>query len=321
MKRIGLALVLLAMVALIPLPAKAADYPAKPITLMTAFNAGGGSDISHRLIEKFAKKYISQPFVVAYKPGAGGEICWTWLTTANPDGYTICGVDLPHIVLQPLLREKGQPGYQTADIKPLCGLVEDPNVIMVLENSQFKTLKDLFDYAKANPGKVTVATVGKYAGDFIFLAMIEKLTGLKFSQVPYPGGGKARPALVSGEVMAYFGSASMFCQMEKGKARALAVSTKERYPLLPDVPTFNELGYKHESGKVRGLAVPPKFNRKAQEYLEKHLAEMCADPEYQKAVRESGLMPKFLSSKDFGKVIKDETALNTAVLKDAGIIQ
>ena len=92
---------------LLAVPAQAAEYPAKPITLMTAFNAGGGSDVSHRLLEKFAKGVFDQPIVVTYKAGAGGEIGWTWLVGAKADGYTIGGVDLPHIVLQPMLRPKG----------------------------------------------------------------------------------------------------------------------------------------------------------------------------------------------------------------------
>ena len=93
---------------LLAVPAQAAEYPAKPITLMTAFNAGGGSDVSHRLLEKFAKGVFDQPIVVTYKAGAGGEIGWTWLVGAKADGYNIGGVDLPHIVLQPMLRPEGQ---------------------------------------------------------------------------------------------------------------------------------------------------------------------------------------------------------------------
>ena len=116
-----------------------AEYPAKPIMLMTAFNAGGGSDLSHRLIEKFAKGVIPQPIVVTYKAGAGGEIGWTWLVGAKADGYTIGGVDLPHIVLQPMLRPEGQPGYKTEQLSPLCGLVYDADVVMVTEAGPYKT--------------------------------------------------------------------------------------------------------------------------------------------------------------------------------------
>ena len=283
-----------------------AEYPAKPIMLMTAFNAGGGSDLSHRLIEKFAKGVIPQPIVVTYKAGAGGEIGWTWLVGAKADGYTIGGVDLPHIVLQPMLRPEGQPGYKTEQLSPLCGLVYDADVVMVPEDGPYKTFKDLIEYAKANPGKVKVATVGK-------------LTGAKFTQVPYSGSGKAIPALLSGEVDAYFGSGSSFLRMEK--TRGLAIGSKERYELCPDVPTFIEQGYAIESGKYRGLATPQNIPAEARQYLETKFAELCANPEYQKAVKSSGLMPQFQSGKVFGEIIRTEGEQAKKILEAYGLLK
>ena len=300
-------------------PAQAAEYPAKPITLMTAFNAGGGSDVSHRLLEKFAKGVFDQPIVVTYKAGAGGEIGWTWLVGAKADGYTIGGVDLPHIVLQPMLRPEGQPGYKTEQLSPLCGLVYDADVVMVPEDGPYKTFKDLIEYAKANPGKVKVATVGKLTGDHLFLMQIEKLTGAKFTQVPYSGSGKAIPALLSGEVDAYFGSGSSFLRMEK--TRGLAIGSKERYELCPDVPTFIEQGYAIESGKYRGLATPQNIPAEARQYLETKFAELCANPEYQKAVKSSGLMPQFQSGKVFGEIIRTEGEQAKKILEAYGLLK
>ena len=296
-----------------------AEYPAKPIMLMTAFNAGGGSDLSHRLIEKFAKGVIPQPIVVTYKAGAGGEIGWTWLVGAKADGYNIGGVDLPHIVLQPMLRPEGQPGYKTEQLSPLCGLVYDADVVMVPEDGPYKTFKDLIEYAKANPGKVKVATVGKLTGDHLFLMQIEKLTGAKFTQVPYSGSGKAIPALLSGEVDAYFGSGSSFLRMEK--TRGLAIGSKERYELCPDVPTFIEQGYAIESGKYRGLATPQNIPAEARQYLETKFAELCANPEYQKAVKSSGLMPQFQSGKVFGEIIRTEGEQAKKILEAYGLLK
>ena len=304
---------------LLAVPAQAAEYPAKPITLMTAFNAGGGSDVSHRLLEKFAKGVFDQPIVVTYKAGAGGEIGWTWLVGAKADGYTIGGVDLPHIVLQPMLRPEGQPGYKTEQLSPLCGLVYDADVVMVPEDGPYKTFKDLIEYAKANPGKVKVATVGKLTGDHLFLMQIEKLTGAKFTQVPYSGSGKAIPALLSGEVDAYFGSGSSFLRMEK--TRGLAIGSKERYELCPDVPTFIEQGYAIESGKYRGLATPQNIPAEARQYLETKFAELCANPEYQKAVKSSGLMPPFQTGKAFGEIIRTEGEQAKKILEAYGLLK
>lgn len=297
----------------------AADYPTKPITLMTAFNPGGGSDVSHRLLEKYAKGIFSQPLVVTYKPGAGGEIGWTWLAQAKPDGYTIGGIDLPHIILQPMLRPAGQPGYQTDQLNPICALVYDANVVMVPESSPYKTFQELIDYAKQNPGVIKVATVGKLTGDHLFLLQIEKLTGAKFAQVPYSGSGKAIPALQSGEVDAYFGSGSSFLRMEN--TRGLAVGSKDRYPLCKDVPTLTELGFPIESGKWRGLASPVGIPDYAQKYLEEHFAKLCDIPEYQQAVRDSGLMPEYRDSREFAKIIADEKITAGAILKEFGLLK
>ncbi len=319
MKKLLLSLSLMLSLVLMTSAAVAASYPGRPITLMTAFNAGGGSDVSHRLLEKYAKGVISQPLVVTYRPGAGGEIGWTWLAGLKTDGYTIGGVDLPHIVLQPMMRAKGQPGYQTAQLSPLCSLVYDPDVVMVREDSPFKTFAELVDYARANPGKLKVATVGRFTGDHLFLLQIEKLTGTKFTQIPYPGGGKAAPALTSGEVDAYFGSTSNFLRLEN--ARGLALARKERYELCPDVPTFFELGYELESAKVRGLATPNNFPEEARKYLEGKFREICSNPEYQEAVKAGGLMPYFVEGEEFGRIIGQEHGRAEKIMKEAGFLQ
>ena len=228
-------------------------------------------------------------------------------------------MDLPHIVLQPMLRPEGQPGYKTEQLSPLCGLVYDADVVMVPEDGPYKTFKDLIGYAKANPGKVKVATVGKLTGDHLFLMQIEKLTGAKFTQVPYSGSGKAIPALLSGEVDAYFGSGSSFLRMEK--TRGLAIGSKERYELCPDVPTFIEQGYAIESGKYRGLATPQNIPAEARQYLETKFAELCANPEYQKAVKSSGLMPQFQTGKAFGEIIRTEGEQAKKILEAYGLLK
>lgn len=282
----------------------AADYPSQPITLLTAFNPGGGSDVSHRIIEKYAKDLIPQPFALIYKPGAGGEFGWTELANAKPDGYFIGGFDLPHVVLQPMVRKKDQPGYKTEDLLPICGLVHDPEVILVHKDSPWKTLKDLMDHVKANPGTVTAATVGKFTGDHLFLMDFEHATGLKFAQIPYSGGGKAIPALMGKQVDCYFASFNSYHRMDAG--RALAVATDERYALGPDIPTLKELGINVLSSKRRGLGAPKGTPPEIISYLEGKFKEMAAKPGYQEDNKKVGLSPSFLSSADFTAYIANE---------------
>ena len=308
----------LCLLGLLAMPAAAA-YPEKPINMIIAFTAGGSSDVQARIMQKYWNKYAPQPWVFVYKPGAGGIIGFTEIAKARPDGYTIGGVDLPHIVLQPMLRPEGQPGYKTEQLNPLCCLVFDPDILIVSEKSPFKSFGELIEYAKANPGKVKAATVGKLTGDHIFLMNVEKFTGAQFTQVPYPGGSKAAPALLGGEVDCYFASTSNFLRMQG--ARGLAIATKDRYELCPDVPTMNELGYKLESAKYRGLATPPNFPAEAQAYLEAALAKVCADPEYQAGVRGAGLLPYYKDGKAFGEIIEQEKEKARKTLKEQGLIQ
>ncbi|MBW2145551.1 MAG: tripartite tricarboxylate transporter substrate binding protein [Deltaproteobacteria bacterium] len=299
--------------------AEAGDYPDRPITLMTAFNPGGGSDVSHRIIEKYAKDLIPQPFVIIYKPGAGGEFGWTELANAKPDGYYIGGIDLPHIVLQPMVRKKGQPGYQTEQLLPICGLVRDPNVVIVHKDSKWKTLKELMDYVRANPGKVTAATVGKFTGDHIFLMQFEFATGLKFVQVPYSGGGKAIPALMGKQVDCYFGSFNSYFRMESG--RALGVATTERYDLDPNIPTLKEQGVDVLTIKRRGLAAPPNTPMERIKYLEERMRKMAEIPGYQEAVKKVGLSPSFLTAEEFAAYIKGEKAKAKEILTKIGFFK
>ncbi len=299
-----------------PFSIQASDYPSKPITLLTAFDPGGGSDVSHRIIEKFAKDLIPQPLVIIYKSGAGGEFGWTELANAKPDGYFIGGIDLPHIVLQPMVRKKGQSGYQTEDLLPICGLVHDPEVIIVHEDSPWKTLKEFMDHAKANPGTITVATVGKFTGDHLFLIEFEDATGLKFAQVPYSGGGKAIPALMGKQVDAYFASYNSFHRMDF--CRALGIATEERYELNPDIPTLKEQGINVFSAKRRGLAAPKDTSPERIKYLEEKFQKMSNLSGYKKATKDVGLSPSFMTSSQFSDYIKNEKIRSKKLLTEIG---
>lgn len=304
MKKMFLSLSLICLLLGMAVSSGAADYPSKPITLLTAFNPGGGSDVSHRTIEKYAKDLIPQPLAIIYKPGAGGEFGWTELANAKPDGYFIGGFDLPHVVLQPMVRKKGQPGYKTEDLLPICGLVHDPEVIIVHKDSPWKTLKELMDHVRANPGKITAATVGKFTGDHLFLMDFEHATGLKFTQVPYSGGGKAIPALVGKQVDCYFASYNSYHRMDVG--RALGVALDERYDLNPDIPTLKELGVNVISAKRRGLGAPKGTPAEIIKYLEEKFQKMAAKPGYMEANKKVGLSPSFMTSAEFSQYIADE---------------
>lgn len=316
MRKVFLALLLMAFLCV---PAHGAEkdiYPDKPITLLTVFNPGGGSDMVHRLLEKYAKGIMPVPFVITYKTGAGGEFGWTELADAKPDGYFIGGVDLPHITLQPLVRKQNTPGYRTEQLQPIAGLLIDPNCIMVNKNSKWNNFAEFLDYAKRNPGKVRAAIVGKLTGDHIFILKFEKSTGTKFNIIPYAGGPKVGPALQSGEVDCYFGSISGHFRMDN--TRCLAVGTPERYELTMDIPTLRELGVDVVSVKRRGLAAPLGVPASRIDYLQNVIRKINENPQYIEDMKKLGTYPVFQTASEFGKEIKDETVNSTEVLKGLG---
>ena len=189
---------------LLAVPAQAAEYPAKPITLMTAFNAGGGSDVSHRLLEKFAKGVFDQPIVVTYKAGAGGEIGWTWLVGAKADGYTIGGLNVPHIILQPL----AQNAQFTPDsFKYICQVVNDPQCIAVRKDIPYQSTSEIIAAARKNPGKIRVGLVGPLSGHHLmFLDYGKKYPDAKLTSVFYKGAADQNAALLGGEIDMIFGN-------------------------------------------------------------------------------------------------------------------
>lgn len=294
----------------------AGTYPDRPITLLTVFSPGGGSDAVHRLLEKYAKGLMPVPFVITYKTGAGGEFGWTELADAKPDGYFIGGVDLPHITLQPMVRKPGTPGYRTEQLQPIAGLLVDPNCIMVNKTGKWRNFKEFVEYAQRNPGKVRAAIVGKLTGDHIFILKFEKATGTKFNIIPYTGGPKVGPALQSGEVDCYFGSLSGHFRMDN--TRCLAVATPERYELAGDIPTLREEGVDVVSVKRRGLAGPRGIAPEHVAYLQDVIRKINDNPDYIESMKKLGTLPVFQTAEEFGREIREETLNSAEVLKSLG---
>ncbi|MCE5226201.1 MAG: tripartite tricarboxylate transporter substrate binding protein, partial [Porphyromonadaceae bacterium] len=176
----------------------AIDYPTKPVNMIIAFSAGGSSDVQARIMQKYWNKYVpKQPWVFNYKAGAGGAVGFAEIAHAKADGYTIGGVNVPHIVLQPL----GQGAqYSVDDFAYLCQAVQDPQVLAVNKDSKFNTWQEVIDYAKANPEKLKCGLVGTYTGTHLMLLELEDLTGAKMTQVVYKGASDQNAALMGGEL-------------------------------------------------------------------------------------------------------------------------
>jgi tripartite-type tricarboxylate transporter receptor subunit TctC len=235
--------------------AEAADYPTKPIEFIVPFGAGGGGDTSQRTFNKTAETIVGQSLPVTNKPGAGGVIGWTEALQAEPDGYTLIAVTAPQNVLPTILAPE-ETGYTADQFDYLCVYAALPDVILVPEDSEFQTLADLVDYAKANPGNVTVANTGTLGGDYMVTVMIEDAAGIEMTKVPFNSGAEGNQATLSGTTTAQVASA-LHAVSQKGAMRTLGIASPERSDLVPDVPTFREQGYDVISERYRVIAGPP----------------------------------------------------------------
>src|SRR5450759_2838864 len=220
--------------------ASAQPCPDKNLMYWQAFPAGGESDISARHQQLVLKKKCPGiETVIQYKPGAGGGLMWAQMNGLPNDGYNVVGINLPHIVLQPF---EGQVQYKTDDITPTYWFHYTPDAIVVANDSPIKTFQDLVRMAKAQPGKLTLGGSGINSANHAAHENLNQVAGIRTTYVPYKGTGDLTPAVIGQQVTGAM-SYSAFAINTKSKVRAIAIALDKRHPLLPDVPTFKELGF------------------------------------------------------------------------------
>jgi tripartite-type tricarboxylate transporter receptor subunit TctC len=236
----------------------AQDYPSKPITMVVPFPPGGVADIVGRPLAAQMERALKQPVVVVNRTGAGGAVGMASVAKAAPDGYTIL-MALSSISIFPVSdRINGkQPAYELKDFAPIALITADPTVLVVGADSPWKTLKEFVASAKAYPGKINYSSSGVYGTLHVAMEIFANSAGIQLFHVPYQGGGPALTALLGGQVHALAsGPAPAAAQMKAGKVRALASWSSERLPLLPEIPTFKELGYDAEFYIWSGVFAP-----------------------------------------------------------------
>jgi tripartite-type tricarboxylate transporter receptor subunit TctC len=261
-----------------------AAYPDKPVQYIIPFAPGGESDITARMqAQVFSAKY-KQQMVVINRPGAGGGLVWSQLNGMPADGYTIAGVNLPHIVLQPI---EGNVNYKTEDIAPVYFFQYTADAVVVPESSPFKTFQDLLRAAKESPEKITLAGSGTFSANHMAAERLNKLFGVKITYVPFKGTGDLVSSVQGGHVsgaMSYL----PFAIQQKGKMRPLVIATEKRHPAFSDVPTFRELGHNWVDGAYRGVAVPKSTPRKIQKQVSDMMHALNQDPAMRKTLSETG---------------------------------
>jgi tripartite-type tricarboxylate transporter receptor subunit TctC len=254
MKKLLIVMSVFALVLSFNVLAAEAEYPDKPIIYTISFNPGGESDITARLQEKPLEEVLGVPINVTHKPGGGGAVAWgEFQRTAKPDGYHLIGINIPHIIGQPLLRKDA--GYDTDGFNIIMWFHFTPNALIVRADSKFKTLKDFIDFAKKNPKVITVGGSGTYSANHLETLRLEREAGIKLTYIPHTGTGPLVPAVLGGHLTALMNYSMLGVQL-KDKVRVLAVASEERVPFLPDAPTFKEQGYDIVGGAFRGVAAP-----------------------------------------------------------------
>lgn len=286
-KRTLLAAAAMALAAASPLAAQSADeFPTKAITYILPFDPGGESDIAARFQQSVWNKHTGQDVIVQYQPGAGGAQAWSQLNDIAGDGYTVMGINLPHTILQPL---EGNAGYKTEDLTPIHYFHYTPNAIFVPADSEFETLQQLVDHAKANPGLVTLAGSGSKSANNLGQLEFDKAAGITTTYVPFSGTGPSITAVLGKQTTGGFNYATS--AMAQGDAlRMLAVASEERMPAFPDVPTFKELGYEIVGGAYRGIAVPASTPEDVRQRLSDIVSEINADPDFVQKMEDGGFV-------------------------------
>jgi tripartite-type tricarboxylate transporter receptor subunit TctC len=287
--------------------ALAQTFPDKAINLMVAFPAGGSTDIGARVLAGIAEKIIGQPIVVVNKGGAGGQVGWTDLVRQKPDGYNIGFINLP-ATNTAYLDPARQAIFNETSFTPIINQVLDPGLVWVAANSPFKTMKDVIDAAKKEPGKLRGATTGILSDDHLAILMLEEaVPGVSFRIVHLAGGAPMLKETLGGNIdVAFDNVGSVVTQVKSGQVRGLAVMDPERSKFLPDVPTMKELGYPTVvTSSTRGVAGPKGMDPKVVEKLADTFKKAMADPEHQKKMDDVGLAVKVMTGAEYQKYFDD----------------
>jgi len=283
--RRGFVSALLTAAVMLPTWGASAEYPDKSVSYIIPFGPGGESDITARHQQPFFKELFGEDLVISYKPGGGGAVGWSQLNGMPGDGYTIMGINLPHIIIKP--RQKNV-GFETDDIAAVYMFHYTPDAVVVAEDSPYKSLDDLIAAAKKDPGAVTFSGSGKGTANHLAQVRFDKMANINTTYVPFKGTGASVQALLGDKVGAQWGYTSVGAK-HAGKVRLLAVAMEERHPRFPDVPTFRELGYDLVSGAYRGIAVPSSTPEAVKKRLSDMIKTINADPKFRKRMENDGM--------------------------------
>ena len=298
--------------------ASAQAYPTRPVRIIVGFAPSGATDIMARLIGQWLSERLGQQFIAENRPGAASNIATEAVVNAHPDGYTLLVATSVNAINATLYDKLNFNLIR--DIVPVASIHREPFLVEVNPSVPVKTIPELIAYAKANPGKINMATAGIGSGNHIAGELFKMMTGVTLVHVPYRGAGPALVDLLGGQVQVMFATMSSSIEyVRDGKLRALAVTTATRSPVLPDIPTVAEFVPGYESSFWTGVGAPKNTPAEIVDKLNKEINAALADPKMRARLADLGATALPSSPADFGKFIADETEKWGKVVKFAGI--
>lgn len=297
--------------------ARADDYPNHTVRWLVGYPPGGSTDICARLIGQYLAEHLHQQFAVENKPGAGNNLATEMAAHSPPDGYTLFLVNPANTINASLYKNLSFNFLH--DMAPVAGFIRVPNVMEVNPNVPAKTVAEFIAYAKANPGKVNMASAGVGTSTHLSGALFMMMTGTELVHVPYRGAGPALTDMLGGQVQVFFDNLpSSISHIKAGRLRALAVTTATRAKALPDVPTVAETIPGYEASAFFGMAVPHGTPRAIIDKLNKEVNAALDDPGVQAKLAELGGSNIGGTPENFGKILFEETEKWSKVVKATG---
>jgi tripartite-type tricarboxylate transporter receptor subunit TctC len=302
----------------LPCIAPAEAYPTRPVRIIVGAPPGGAFDILARLIGQWLSERFRQPFIVENRPGAGTNIGTEAVVKAAPDGYTLLFFDVSPAINTNLYDNLNFVFLR--DIAPIASIVRSPLIMVVHPAIPAKTVPEFIAYAKANPGKINMASTGNGATPHVTGELFKMMAGVDMVHVPYRGAAPAITDLLSGQVQVLFISPLVSIEhIKTGRLRALAVTTATRSDALPDVPTMGEFVPGHEASIWFGVGAPKATPAEIVDKLNKEINAGLADPKIKARLADLGGTPLVGSPADFGKFIAEETEKWGKVIRSANI--
>jgi len=295
----------------------AQTYPTRPVRLIVGFAPGGATDIMARLVGQWLSEKLGQQFVIENRPGGGGNIGTEAVVNAPADGYTLLMATSVNAI-NATLYDKLNFNFMR-DIAPVASVHREPHVMEVNPSVPVKTVPEFITYAKANSGKINMASAGIGSGNHIAGELFKMMAGVNLVHVPYRGAGPALVDLLSGQVQVMFATLSSSIEYVRGgKLRALAVTTATRSDALPDVPTVSEFVPGYEASFWTGIVAPKNTPMEVVDTLNQEINAALGDPKMKARFAELGATALAGSPADFGKLIADETEKSRKVVKFSG---